>query len=116
MDANERARRYRARKRGESVPLIKPGPKPGYQQSLAHAAKRARWGPEHHAWKGKAVSDRIGRKRALRRFRLGPCERCGARGFDRHHKDRNPVNNARSNVEILCRRCHAREHRAPRRR
>lgn len=45
------------------------------------------------------------------------CERCGTiidaskRGtWAGHHKDHNPSNNIRENLEILCRRCHAIEH------
>ncbi len=45
------------------------------------------------------------------------CERCGVkidpsqRGtWAGHHKDHNPTNNIRENLEVLCRRCHAIEH------
>lgn len=45
------------------------------------------------------------------------CERCGIiidaskRGtWAGHHKDHNPSNNIRENLEVLCRRCHAIEH------
>lgn len=41
---------------------------------------------------------------------LGPCERCGAPGNARHHKDRNPLNNERDNLEVLCTLCHLCEH------
>lgn len=45
------------------------------------------------------------------------CERCGViidptqRGtWAGHHRDHNPSNNTKENLEILCRRCHAIEH------
>ncbi len=45
------------------------------------------------------------------------CERCGGiinlahRGsWAGHHKDHNPTNNIKENLEVLCRRCHAIEH------
>ena len=47
-----------------------------------------------------------GHKRAQRLYKLGPCEKCGAAGRDRHHRDGNQFNNAPENVAILCRRCH----------
>ena len=37
--AAERARRYRARKRGEDVPLRKPGPEPRSAEALAHQVR-----------------------------------------------------------------------------
>jgi hypothetical protein len=40
----------------------------------------------------------------------GFCGRCGAHAVDRHHIDRDATNNERSNIEMLCRRCHAIEH------
>lgn len=38
MDDKERSRRSRARKRGEAVPYVKGGPKPGYKQTPEHRA------------------------------------------------------------------------------
>jgi 5-methylcytosine-specific restriction endonuclease McrA len=38
------------------------------------------------------------------------CERCGDRAVLVHHRDHISTNNARSNLESLCRRCHEREH------
>ena len=35
------------------------------------------------------------------------CERCGHFPVDSHHKDGNPLNDDPSNVETLCRSCHA---------
>jgi hypothetical protein len=53
--ALERARRYRARKRGEDVPKQKPGPPKGYKQTAEHIEKRKRFGADHHAWKGAGI-------------------------------------------------------------
>ena len=109
----ERARRWRARKRGEVVSLQAPGPKPGFKQSPEHVAKRTRTGEDHHAWVGDAVSKKGGRSRALRRYRdIGPCSQCGSTIYvERHHRDRNTANNAESNIAILCKACHAEAHR-----
>lgn len=39
------------------------------------------------------------------------CSRCGrTKRLIVHHKDRNITNNVKSNLEILCRRCHQKEH------
>jgi len=110
MDANERARRYRARKRGEDIPKLKPGPKEGYMQDAEHVEKRMRSGPEHHHWDGAPTLNAL-RKRACRLVpALGPCERCGENGTDRHHRDLNMRNNIPSNIEVLCERCHILAH------
>lgn len=50
-----------------------------------------------------------GHKRAQRRYPMGDCEKCGAPGRDRHHRDGDQMNNEPGNVAILCRRCHQRE-------
>jgi 5-methylcytosine-specific restriction endonuclease McrA len=43
---------------------------------------------------------------------VGHCERCQeTQGrIDIHHKDRNKRNQERSNLEVLCHRCHMQEH------
>ena len=51
MEVKERVRRCRARKRGESVPLMKPGPKVGYRQTEEH--KRNRFGKGRVRVKGR---------------------------------------------------------------
>lgn len=109
MDDAERARRYRARKRGENVPKGQPGPKPGYKQAAEHVEKRKRWGADHHAWVGEQTTDKNGRKRAQARIVADSCSRCGAEPAERHHVDGNPSNNAISNIVVLCRRCHMAE-------
>jgi len=116
LTPNERAARFRARKRGETVPTLQPGPKEGFKQSAEHVAKRTKRGQEHPAWKGDAVTIKGGRSRAKRKFALDVCQKCGAPATDRHHKDGNPRNNAESNIEILCEPCHIRAHgKVPRR-
>jgi hypothetical protein len=57
-------------------------------------------------FKGDEATIGVKRRRALRRYALGPCERCGKPGVDHHHKDDDVGNNARDNIAILCRRCH----------
>ncbi len=41
------------------------------------------------------------------------CHRCGGRQsrLGIHHKDRNKKNQSQENLEVLCHRCHMREHR-----
>jgi len=107
LTPNERAARYRARQRGEDVPLMKRGPKKGFKQSPEHIAKRIRVGAEHHAWKGALVSAKSGRSRALRAFKsIGSCVLCGNQKAERHHKNGNTADNSPANIEIVCRRCH----------
>jgi hypothetical protein len=77
------------------------GPKGG-----ATIMGRSGAGADHYAWKGDGALPTTKRQRAVRLYRLGLCERCGRRGVDRHHKDGNTGNNDRSNIEILCRKCH----------
>lgn len=61
----------------------------------------------HHNYKGDAAKDGAKRLRAVRMYALGTCERCGvAKATDRHHKDGNTGHNERSNIALLCRRCH----------
>lgn len=107
MDTNERAKQYRARKRGENVPKKKPGPAPGYKHSPESVAKRVRTGAAHHAWKGNEVSVKGGRTRAKRLYRdIGPCVVCENPKSERHHIDGNTANNEPENIVALCRRCH----------
>ncbi len=60
-------------------------------------------------WKGDLATKGAGRGRARLRFPLGPCQRCGKEGIDRHHKDGNTLNNNPENILILCRLCHMKE-------
>lgn len=72
-------------------------------------------GEAHPAWKGDAAQRHTGRHRAQRLFAAEVCAKCGATPSEtvklhRHHKDENPLNNATTNVEILCEGCHAQAH------
>ena len=108
----ERQRRYRARKRGESVPEMQPGPVPGYKQTPEHVQNAKRFGENHHSWIGDSVSTKGGRTRAIRLYpEIGPCSECGTEPAERHHVDGNTANNDPSNIEILCRVCHMKRHR-----
>ncbi len=52
-----------------------------------------------------------GRKQAARVLQfLDLCVGCGADAEERHHKDGNPVNNARENIVPLCGGCHQLAH------
>lgn len=79
---------------------------------------RQRTGERHPRWRGDAPNKTRGRHRAMFRFPAQPCEVCGevpvsgTRNIHRHHKDRNPMNNERSNIAFLCRGHHAELHRA----
>lgn len=103
-----RSQRSRLRKKGVAIPR-KPMPS-GYSQSPEHVAKRKRTGAAHYNWQGDAISEKGGRKRALRLYPdIGPCTACGAENAERHHRDENTANNAPENIAILCRRCHMEE-------
>ena len=52
-----------------------------------------------------------GRKQAQRILKLTKCEICGSTvGLQRHHKDRNPLNNTKENLAVLCQKCHKEDH------
>lgn len=106
MSGAERARRYRARLKGEDVPKLPPGPKKGYKQSNEHVQKRKRFGPKHHAWKDDNLTINSGRTRALRKYPIKPCEICGSNKSERHHKNGDTKDNTPENIQFLCRRCH----------
>lgn len=57
-------------------------------------------------WKGDSCSVQNGRMRAEHWYPIDKCEVCGARAIDRHHRDKNPLNNNPENIQPLCRRCH----------
>lgn len=63
-------------------------------------------GEDNYAWKGDEAHPITKRRRAVRRYALGPCQDCGKPATDRHHKDGDTGNNTPENIEILCRRCH----------
>ena len=52
-----------------------------------------------------------GRRQAQRMIKAHSCVKCGStEKLERHHKDRNPMNNAPGNVEVLCLPCHHADH------
>lgn len=62
------------------------------------------FGPSHHSHKPDAPRRYLDFKRA-------ECERCGSiKNLVGHHGDRDRSNNSGSNIETLCRSCHAKEH------
>jgi hypothetical protein len=65
-------------------------------------------GSKSAGWKGDNASRDAGHSRALKLFKnIGPCIKCGSwKNLDRHHRDGNTLNNKKSNVQILCRKCH----------
>lgn len=57
-------------------------------------------------WKGSDVTPSTGRLRAEKMYPLQPCEICGSKNSERHHIDRNPVNNSPENILFVCRKHH----------
>ena len=55
-----------------------------------------------------------GRYQAQHFYEAKACSECGKTGprLHRHHRDGNPMNNAPTNIEVLCAQCHATEHRS----
>ena len=99
--------RYQMRQRGIDVPILPPHSTKGTKKSEESKRKCARWGEEHHAWKGDKATKNSGHHRAHRRFPdIGPCTKCGNPKSQRHHIDGNPLNNAAENIMIVCYRCH----------
>lgn len=79
--------------------------------TLCLGDKRKLRGKAHPLWKGDAISEKGGRKRALRMYpEIGPCVSCGSGKAERHHADGDTSNNEPGNIVALCRRCHTIEH------
>lgn len=57
-------------------------------------------------WKGDNISQRTGRGRASKIFKLRPCELCGKKRTDRCHLSGDTRNNSISNIVFLCRKHH----------
>jgi len=63
------------------------------------------------AWKPDATNPSTGRNRARARYKeQEPCVVCNSPHTERHHRDRDTLNNEASNVPFLCHRCHMIEH------
>ena len=83
--------RWRDRKRGHEIPRLRADVR----------------GAKNPMWLGDKASVHAGRLRAQKLFPdIGPCVKCGKQRAERHHKDHDTHNNARSNIEALCRMCH----------
>lgn len=51
------------------------------------------------------------RRRAQRIYEAKKCSLCNSQSrVQRHHKDRNPCNNTKKNILIVCQSCHVKEH------
>ena len=66
--------------------------------------------------KGRDASKQAARGRARNVIEVNRCDRCGTAGdvenrLEVHHRDRDPYNNAPTNLEVVCRHCHIAEHR-----
>jgi len=81
---------------------------PGRSLTADHRAKigMSRSREKHPLWKGDDAKPKTGRCRARNWFEAKPCATCGAARSERHHVDGNTLNNAPSNIQHLCRRCH----------
>lgn len=53
-----------------------------------------------------AITPAGGRTRSRRWFPKEPCEICASAKSERHHKDSNPTNTDKGNIQFLCRRHH----------
>lgn len=64
-------------------------------------------GSNHYGWKGDETSAHGKRGRSANTPIIdGALCKCGAPAVDRHHRDGDPGNNTKENLEWLCRRCH----------
>lgn len=68
-------------------------------------------GENNHQWKGDNVGDSGGRLRANKMYEANSCSICDSIiRVQRHHVDKNPINNSPENIEILCELCHKARH------
>jgi len=64
-------------------------------------------GHRNPRWLGDKAKPNAGRLRAQKLFPDQPCEKCATtKQIHRHHIDRNPLNNIKSNIMFLCNSCH----------
>lgn len=85
---------------------------PFHSEEAKERFRQAKLGELNPQWKGDEASAQAGRLRANRLYSTEPCEECGDPRGQRHHKDRNTLNNERSNIEFLCASCHTKRHAA----
>lgn len=68
-------------------------------------------GDKNPSWKGDAALSSSGHMRAVRNISVTSCSQCGAdKNLQRHHIDKNPLNNTENNIQILCSACHKAMH------
>lgn len=63
-------------------------------------------GEESPFWKGNNITQQTGRWRAIKMFPHKPCEVCGSKNSERHHIDKNAINNNSNNIKYVCRKHH----------
>lgn len=90
---------------------------PRHRQAKTGLCKDCFWASvadeRHWRWKGTEAGSYSIHLRTVKLYpNIGACERCGAPADDRHHIDEDIFNNARSNIEFLCKSCHTKEHHA----
>lgn len=111
LEAGEFARRRnrdRADNRPENIYVARPKPPGPYAGRGKGWIRGLRMEENHSGWKGDEAGTDAKHTRAIRWYPIDrPCERCGTEEkLERHHIDADPGNNARSNIMIVCRRCH----------
>jgi len=79
-------------------------------------SRKKRIGNKSPAWRGDNASIGAGHVRCETMYPAIKCELCGDirtenKNLHRHHRDKNPLNNAPENVQILCANCHNKIHR-----
>ncbi len=85
----------------------------GRKHSAEHIKKQS--GENCNFWKGDTASQKAGRTRALRKFKVAPsCEMCGVTKSERHHIDGDTLNNDISSICFLCHTHHMRAHKLAR--
>ena len=106
-------RKFGLQKPKRQYPNRKPGHgRPGQFTAEQRALISERMtGERNHRWLGDQASSGAGHLRAWKGYEAVACSRCGStKRVQRHHKDRNPVNNEPDNIAILCEMCHKAEH------
>lgn len=86
----------------------------GHTTEAKEKIREGKLGSKNPMWKGSAVGRGGGHIRAQKMYEAKECSKCGStKGLERHHVDKDPTNNAPSNVEVLCSTCHHAVHAQP---
>jgi len=73
--------------------------------------KPSKIGDKNPSWKGEKASKNAGNLRAWRKYKVNICDTCGSKeNLERHHIDKNTLNNDKDNILILCETCHRGHH------